>query len=107
MDHLKKGYLVDLANEDWRERGYGGFPCYSGDVELWRAPSAAWNVADEEGRRILVSLGHIGSIRMSSYALAFNDTLNCQILGILGDVEPDFTVTLDEAIERAERNAGN
>ncbi len=58
IDYLKKACLPDAVNEVWNERRHGGFPFYGGDIELWRSPSAAWNIGGLECRRILVRLGH-------------------------------------------------
>ncbi len=54
MDYLKQGKIPVIANEVWRDRGHGGFPYYGGDIELWRAPSAAWNIGNVASRRVLV-----------------------------------------------------
>ncbi len=107
MRYLKKAQLVILANECWKEKGHGGFPHYGGDIELWRAPSAAWNEGDLESRRILVRLGHSQVIRFRQYGGAYNDVLNMEALGILGDVEVDYNITLDEAIERQRDRLGH
>ncbi len=39
-------------------------------------------------------------VNLFHYGQTFNDVLNMQILGIVGDTIPDYGITLDEAIER-------
>ncbi len=90
MDYLKRALLSDIADEKWVDRGHGGYPSYTGNVELWRAPSAAWNIGDVASRQILVRLGHSGSIRLQDYGAAYNDLLNMRLLGIIGDAVPDY-----------------
>ncbi len=54
IDYLKKAKIPDVVDEVWKERGHGGYPYYDGSIELWRSPSAAWNIGDLASRRILV-----------------------------------------------------
>ena len=69
------------------------------------ASASAWNVGNEASRKILVKLGHSAVIRFRLYGNAYNDLLNMEILGIVGDVAPNYGITLDEAIAR-QRNDG-
>ncbi len=107
MEYLKKACIPDVANEVWRDRGHGGYPFYGGDIELWRAPSAAWNIGNEDCRRILVRLGHSDVIKFRIYGAAFNDVLNMEVLGIVGDGVVDYNISLDEAIARQRNDEAN
>lgn len=95
---LKSLGIINVEAESFKEKGHGGRPSYHGTITRVKL-SDAWNAGDSSKREDLVKFKreHKG-VRWLEYAHLSGDYLNCMALGLFGLRQPNYALTLQEAI---------
>ena len=95
---MKSLGLINVEEESFKEKGHGGRPSYHATITRVKL-SDAWNAANPSKREELFNFKkeHKG-VRSMEYAQLSGDHLNCMTLGLFGLRQPNYALTLQDAI---------
>ena len=95
---LKSVGLIMVAGKAFKQRGHGGRPSYAAAITRVRL-SDAWNRSSPQGRKDLYDFRKQHKrVDLVEYAHRGGDYLNCMTLGLFGLGQPNYELTLQEAI---------